>query len=877
MNNTKILFENAWVFLLLIPAIIIAFIPFLKLNKQSRRSKNRIPSMIIHIVVLLLITTVFSGFKIQKDNVISDENTLLLVDVSDSSSNSKYKIDNYVESILENYDYDKNVGIIVFGNECEYIAKLSSNASKVLEEYKEYENESIKKDATNIEEALYYAQSILGENGGRIVILTDGIETDGDAAITASRLINENIQIDAVYFNNDPIINEIQINSLEVETPVSIGKEVNINVEIESKSNCIVKICLYDNNTLIGEKEVFVKDKGLRSTFIHKFEKGGEHCLKATIETESDTYIENNQYYSFINILDDTRILIVDGTGTESSKLYNLIKEDYEVVRTQASTVSSDLNDLNKYSEIILMNASMKNLPDNFDDVLKDYVAAGGNVLTTGGQNTYYYGDMLGTSFEDILPIEIEKDTNEPVGVMIVIDASGSMEDTWSGTSKKIDVAIQAAKESVNALSDKDYVGVIAFNSSANVIVPMTPCSQRKSIISKIEGIKTATGTYYGPALDAAGDELIPFNKTDIKHIIFASDGEPVDTNTRYFDLVSSMYEDGITTSTVAIDPTFDSDILQRVATFGGGNFHSVTDASKLDDIMIEEVSSLQGEYYNEGEVTPRINRYTSAVQGINSLPSINGYLGSSAKAKATVVLKANNDPLYAQWTYEKGNTSGGKVGSFMSDLSGNWTKEFMEDERGIKFIKNVITDLLSTTTIRTDMNVQFLRDNYKNIIEVKTPAVTGLGTVKANITYPNNETKTVDLKLTAANTYSAEIPNYGEEGLYKINIVKTIGSRETIEYSFTTFSYSMEYDAFYDNDENYEFINKLCKNSKGIVYTLDDDIFSNEIMLRTEIINPQIMLLTIALLLFLLDIIVRKFNFKWIYDILKKRSKKEG
>ncbi|MBO5194041.1 MAG: hypothetical protein J6B62_04015, partial [Bacteroidales bacterium] len=73
-----------------------------------------------------------------------------------------------------------------------------------------------------------------------------------------------------------------------------------------------------------------------------------------------------------------------------------------------------------------------------------------------------------------------------------------------------------------------------------------------------------------------------------------------------------------------------------------------------------------------------------------------------------------------------------------------------------------------------------------------------------------------------------------------------------------------MEYDAFYDNDENYEFINKLCKNSKGIVYTLDDDIFSNEIMLRTEIINPQIMLLTIALLLFLLDIIVRKFNFKW-------------
>ena len=47
-------------------------------------------------------------------------------------------------------------------------------------------------------------------------------------------------------------------------------------------------------------------------------------------------------------------------------------------------------------------------------------------------------------------------------------------------------------------------------------------------------------------------------------------------------------------------------------------------------------------------------------------------------------------------------------------------------------------------------MNVRFLRDNFQNIIEVKTPAVTGLGTVKATITYPNNETKTIDLKLTA-------------------------------------------------------------------------------------------------------------------------------
>ena len=41
-------------------------------------------------------------------------------------------------------------------------------------------------------------------------------------------------------------------------------------------------------------------------------------------------------------------------------------------LNTLKQVCGSDLNDLNKDSEIILMNASMKNLPDNFDDVLKD-------------------------------------------------------------------------------------------------------------------------------------------------------------------------------------------------------------------------------------------------------------------------------------------------------------------------------------------------------------------------------------------------------------------------------------------------------------------------------------------------------------------------
>ena len=52
--------------------------------------------------------------------------------------------------------------------------------------------------------------------------------------------------------------------------------------------------------------------------------------------------------------------------------------------------------------------------------------------------------------------------------------------------------------------------------------------------------------------------------------------------------------------------------------------------------------------------------------------------------------------------------------------------------------------------------------------------------------------------------------------------------------------------------------------------------IFSNEVNYNDEIINPQITILIIALTIFLLDIIVRKFNFKWPHELFKRKEKEE-
>lgn len=872
MNSINLQFDNPWIMLALIPAIALALWPYLKIKKHRRRTRNRVVSMILHIVILFMITSVFANFKVRVEDVLLEKDTIILVDVSDSSFSSKDKIDNYIETILEDYDNPNKVGIVTFGNGSDYVAKLSTDAASVYGTYKNYEVEN-KRDATNIEEALLYSQSILGKDGGRIIILTDGLETDGDAIVTASKLAVDDVQIDAVFFGTEPLEKEIQITNLEVEEPVSLDTETNINVYLQSISTGIATLNLYDNDELIGTQELFVHANETVVTFKHQFVEEGDHVLHVTLDTSEgdDTYEQNNKYYTLVNITLDTKILIVDGTGFEAENMYDLLSSEYDVTTVRAAQVSNDLQVLKQYNEIILMNVSTETLPYNFDLVLEQYISLGGNVFTTGGENTYYYGAMENTKFDDFLPINVIKDNESPIAVMIVVDASSSMQGQLDGSyASRMEIAKQSAVQSVMALRDCDYVGVIAFDDSAELVVPITPATQKDSIIADINNIQAGVGTNYVPALTIANRELIAFNDTEIKHIIFASDGEPQDSG--YKQYIAAMYEKGITTTTIGIGTNLNSAELADMAEIGGGNFHSVTSAYDLARIMVAEIENLQSDYLNNKEsVTPRIRQHTAVVRGISSLPAVSGYIGATAKDDATVVLQVNGDPLYAEWEY-----GDGKVASFMSDLKGTWTQNYFSEERGRTFIKNVVKYLIAGSEIKSEFDVTFERENFINVIKVNTPSNGGENSVEAVITYPNGEIKAVNLTLTANDEYAAQIPDYGQEGLYRINLIKTAGTLTTTDSFFTTFSYSMEYNAFNDYNESFEFIEALVKSGEGDLYTLEDDVFAHEIIYDDLTYNPQLGLIILALILFLLDIAVRKFNFKWPHEIWGKKNKAE-
>src|SRR5436853_7518430 len=90
----------------------------------------------------------------------------------------------------------------------------------------------------------------------------------------------------------------------------------------------------------------------------------------------------------------------------------------------------------------------------------------GGGFIMIGGDNSFGAGGYYKTPVEEALPVSLDirnKKHFPSLALVLVIDESGSMNEQQLGRSK-IELAQEASFAAVDALSDRDSAGVIAFN-----------------------------------------------------------------------------------------------------------------------------------------------------------------------------------------------------------------------------------------------------------------------------------------------------------------------------------------------------------------------------------------------------------------------------
>lgn len=125
------------------------------------------------------------------------------------------------------------------------------------------------------------------------------------------------------------------------------------------------------------------------------------------------------------------------------------------------------------------------------------------------------------------------------------------------------------------------------------------------------------------------------------------------------------------------------------------------------------------------------------------------------------------------------------------------------------------------------------------------------------------------------------------ESGTYRIIVEKKDGAGNVVEgYEFEmykAFSYSKEWEFDLPSDggadAHAELLALLSRRSGGREIATDDpwSFFSDFVTDLDRQFDPTLALMIAALVLFLLDIAVRKFKFKWIHEIVRERRERNG
>ena len=174
---------------------------------------QRVISLVVRIIiVVLLILSVADVQYLKTDDKLA---VMFLADISDSiSDDGLTKATDYVNEALKSRDGNQQSGLIAFTDKTEVVRALLKNedepdAELKLTEIKQawLETDEDAGDTTNIAQAIETAWGTFPANANkRIVLITDGVETQGDAVHTALRGKDFGIQIDTVplYPSDEP-------------------------------------------------------------------------------------------------------------------------------------------------------------------------------------------------------------------------------------------------------------------------------------------------------------------------------------------------------------------------------------------------------------------------------------------------------------------------------------------------------------------------------------------------------------------------------------------------------------------------------------------------------------------------------------------------
>lgn len=865
--------------ILLLAGVVIGF--FL-MSKEKRYTKRNIISFSLHIVLAIVVSFAFADPQFLVTGKTTE--VYVLADCSASEKPSIDRIDAAIDNITSQAEKNPGtkVGVIAFGKDCVVLAKPGQRFSSVSSVY---DDSDFDYSASDIEGALNFAAEQFSDDAvKRLVLVSDGKQTDGNAIDALETLIQEGITIDTLDLQaNFPT--EISLTGLKYTDSVYLNREESVEVSINATEPTDAVINLYKNGSLYKSNAIYLGNGVNLTSFDLDTSEAGDNIYKVEVTGQdgsefNDTFKENNSRTFVQSVTLNFSVLFLGTAQTQLDQFVQMagLNEEAKIDSyIGTSKVPYSLNDLILYDEIVLADVDVSKL-DHYSEFVDNLTTAvsvyGKSVFTFDSTHAGNTNDNVLNKYNDLLPVQYQPDDTR--AVVLLIDTSGSM------GGNNIDMAIQGAQSVVDKLDNNDSIAVVTFDDEIKVPVAMTTIrndENRFDIKSKIGDITANGGTSFLAGMKEAYAQIEGVT-AEYKNIITLSDGKPSENPETLKDYVTSISFSNISCSFINIGDLDGVEILETLAKLGNGKYYFLDSAFDLKDVMVDSIDQevVNSVIEKESDIVYWLKDDPSLNGGVyNNLPSIGGYNYCRIKSGSNTVLTvqyihtdSDNElsviaiPLYAYWTFGRG-----KVSSFTSSLDTEWTRNLRNSEAGKTFFRNIISQSLPESFNRSVLDVEVTANGSTSDVTV-TPNIASDNT-KISLEVSNEQSGTSEdySLIYDGSSFIGEIST-PEVGIYKMTITYSKLDADTGDYQvsetrdyFFSFDYSSEFN-FFDDTENI-LLYQLADQGGGTQLLEDDIVFemNDDQLSQATYKSAMVWFLVAAVIIYLADITVRKTTFR--------------
>jgi uncharacterized membrane protein len=861
---------NALWLLLLLPVFAVVGWPRL----AYRRRRDAL-SLAIRLLLVTLLIIGLAGIQVQRT---ADKLAVVfLIDVSDSVSPAQQSAAlEYVRIAADAMREEDQAAVVVFGADALVEIPITERLELV-----QMGSDPIRLE-TDLAEAMRLGLALFpADTAKRMVIISDGKQTVGDAEEVARLAAATNVQIDTVFLGDtlapDAVAGpEILVKDVAVPATVNEGESFDLTVTLATnRRDSLAEVQVLSGGSVIHREDVTLQPGN--NTFVFPdivVPVAGFVDFRVVVEPRSaDVFYQNNQLSAFTQVTGPPRVLLVTSDEREIETLRAMLEDTGLRVDVQGPRdLPLGLAPLSSYDSIVLANVSATDLTEDRMAYLQAYVRdLGGGLVAIGGPNSFGVGGYFETPLEETLPVEMRIRDQERIPqltMLFVIDRSGSMEISGPSGVSNLELAKEAVVRSFDLLNENDRAGVLSFDISAYFVLDIQALgdeAHRAQMRDQVGTLRPGGGTNIRQGVLAA-DRVLRDDPSQLKHIILLTDGGSDPSG--IIPAVDRMYQNyDITTSVIAVGQDY-AQWLQDVAAAGRGQFHLAYDVSTIPAIFTAETLLATRSYIFEQDFAPTLNARHPIVEGFDSMPVLKGYIATTEKATATVILRGpEDDPLLAAWQYGLG-----RAVAFTSDASARWAANWIGWDGYADFWSQAIRWTIIDDAA-TNVEARVTQRGEQAVVTVDARDTTGdyLNGLQLDASVINAQLQTSSLRLqqVAPGRYEG-VFTPEDEGAYFVTVAggtpdaaDSLAAQPVVQSAGWVLSYSSEYDVNVSGTEQQtgEMMLARIAQATGGASLRDrpDDVFLHDLDQEqaAQPVWPYFVLA--ALLLLVVDVAVRR------------------